>query len=230
MSRPKSLDDLIWSSPNPVEPGAVKWDRLKMPDPKSFRIRRPPANSSPETAAELEELHRLTQNRTAADIEEILHWSVQEPSVNTHWLAVAEQACKAFKLPPPAGVRVHCLLAEALYCAMIALWRQKWRYLRPRPTDLDPTIDVSIIPVPQHPAYPSGHSTAGGAAAQILASLFPSEADRFWSMAEESGIARMKAGIHYRSDHEVGLSLGRYVAKLILKEAGKDSAPEHWPQ
>lgn len=217
MGKQQTEKDLVWSSPNPVEPGAVHWTRIDMPPPRHFKVRRPPANDSAETAAELAELRKLTAHRTQADIEQILTWSVREPSPNTHWLAAAEDLCKQFRLSPPAGTRVHCLLADAIYCSMVACWQQKWRYLRPRPTDLDPSIDVSIIPVPQHPAYPSGHSTVGGAAAEVLAALFPSEADRFWQMAEESGIARLKAGIHFRSDHTAGLRLGRKVARAILR-------------
>lgn len=218
-----------WSSPTPVEPAAVDWEMSEAPDPSDYEARRPPADDSPETQAELQELRVLAANRSAEDVAQILHWSVEESSPGTHWHRIADDAIKAHGLTPPAGARVHCLLADAIYCAIIACWQQKWRHLRLRPSELDPAVDVSVIPVPQHPSYPAGHSTVAGAASAILSTLFPDQASRFAALAEESGLSRLKAGIHYRSDHTAGLRLGARVARKLLEEATESGAPRSYP-
>jgi hypothetical protein len=91
---------------------------------------------------------------------------------------------------------------------------------------------------PRHPAYPSGHSTYAGAASEILRYFFgnmrtpPSipfnEAlgqnpnstldDELRNLADNIGLGRMWAGIHWRSDHEAGLRLGRAVARLVIQQ------------
>lgn len=217
-----------WQSERPVEPGAGGWHLPEVDDPQDFEVPPPPSDHSRETQAELAEVRAMSQNRTPADIEEILRWSVREPSLATHWSPLVDRLCAKYKLSPPAGGRVHFLLSQAMYCAIIACWQNKWRYLRVRPDELDPAIDLSVIPVPQHPAYPSGHSTVAGAAAGILRHIFPDEAAEIDAMAEESGISRLKAGIHYRSDHTVGMSLGHRIARDLLKSAAKDGAPQSY--
>lgn len=93
---------------------------------------------------------------------------------------------------------------------------------------------------PRHPAYPSGHSTYAGAASEILWFFFgatpvfagaqpskgtgnaPKPPDSIGNelvrMADNIGLGRMWAGIHWRSDHENGLKLGRTVARLVLRQ------------
>ncbi len=86
---------------------------------------------------------------------------------------------------------------------------------------------------PRHPAYPSGHSTYAGAASTILAYFFGNDptpnaltlglgfstiGQELRNMADNIGMARMWAGIHWRSDHEAGLKLGQVVACLVLRQ------------
>lgn len=86
---------------------------------------------------------------------------------------------------------------------------------------------------PRHPAYPSGHSTYAGAATTILAYFFGNDptpvsltlgmasttiGEELRNMADNIGMGRMWAGIHWRSDHEAGLKLGQVVACLVLRQ------------
>lgn len=219
---------LGWHSDRPVEPGAGSWRPFYTPDARGYEVPPPPGNETERTAQELAEIRRLTHTRSLSDVAEILKWSTQEHSPVSHWTVLADELCTAYGLTPPAGARLHRLMCGAVYDAMIACWRNKWAYLRPRPTDLDPQVDVSVIPVPQHPAYPSGHSAVAGAAATVLSLLFPDEHERCNALAEESGWARIKAGIHFRSDHTAGMDLGRQVALGIMREAARDGAPQQY--
>jgi hypothetical protein len=69
---------------------------------------------------------------------------------------------------------------------------------------------------PRHPSYPSGHSTYSGAASEILSFFFPDYTAEFDKMADNTGMARLWAGIHWRSDHIQGMKLGRCVAREII--------------
>jgi hypothetical protein len=220
------LKELRWSGSHPVDPTAGTWEMKCPPDPHAFKVPPPPANESAETANELAELERLTHNRTVADIEQILHWSADESSPLTHWSDLADEYIRAYGLGPPAGARIQFVLAEAMYGALIACWAAKYQYLRPRPGQLDPDIAINIIPVPEHPSYPSGHSTGAGAASKVLRHFFPAESGKIRATAENSGLSRLKAGIHYRSDHEAGFRLGREYAKAVLASIRDDGGPQ----
>ncbi len=71
---------------------------------------------------------------------------------------------------------------------------------------------------PRHPAYPSGHSTYAGAASEILSYFFPDYTEELDRLADNAGMARLWAGIHWRSDHVEGMKLGRCVARMVIEQ------------
>lgn len=110
---------------------------------------------------------------------------------------------------------------------------------RPRPIEMDYRVSVlynrqvsdtgsgddgrRLLPdpspgTPRHPAYPSGHATYGGAASEILSYFFPDYTEEFDRLADNCGMARLWAGIHWRSDHVEGVKLGRCVARMIIEQ------------
>jgi membrane-associated phospholipid phosphatase len=74
---------------------------------------------------------------------------------------------------------------------------------------------------PRHPSYPSGHSTYAGAASELLSWFFPDYREEFNRLADNAGMARLWAGIHYRSDHLQGMRLGRCIACLVIEDLKK---------
>ncbi|HYG58430.1 MAG TPA: vanadium-dependent haloperoxidase [Symbiobacteriaceae bacterium] len=215
-----------FASIHPVDPTAGTWRMLATVDPQAFRAPPPPGNHTSATQAELAELRLMTQRRTAADVSQIRRWSLWERSVMAHWEALASEMARRYNLGPPSAGRIHHALTTAVYAALISAWATKYAHVRPRPSVLDPRIDTSVIPVPEHPAYPSGHSTAAGAAVTILSRFFPADAALFEAVAQDAGMSRLKAGIHYRSDHTRGLELGRQVARAVLEHmSAHDGAP-----
>jgi membrane-associated phospholipid phosphatase len=88
-------------------------------------------------------------------------------------------------------------------------------------------MDASIktgTGVPNFPAFTSGHSTFSGSAATVLSHLFPEHTDYFHSEANEASLSRLYAGIHYRSDIEVGLQQGKNVGGFTVAFAQTDGA------
>jgi hypothetical protein len=110
------------------------------------------------------------------------------------------------------------------------------------PDELNPSITRcprTYAGTPRHPAYPSGHSTYAGAASAILRFFFGNDVIPPWlratpatpwdtqatrigpeldNLADNIGMGRLWAGIHWRSDHTAGLKLGRTVARLVLEQ------------
>jgi hypothetical protein len=54
--------------------------------------------------------------------------------------------------------------------------------------------------------------------------FFPAESDWFRKKEKEGAESRFQAGIHFRTDNEVGLELGRKVAALIVQKVSTDGS------
>jgi acid phosphatase (class A) len=101
-----------------------------------------------------------------------------------------------------------------------------------RPDKLDPTL-TPLIDVPEHPAYPSGHSTQAHAVAFLLTALAPDQKAKFESDALRVAVNREIAGVHYPSDSAAGRLLARQIVDLMLRDrsfaALVESAKAEWP-
>jgi hypothetical protein len=82
----------------------------------------------------------------------------------------------------------------------------------------------STTGIPNFPAYISGHSTFSGAAAAILGHIIPSRAGDYDAMAKDASMSRMYGGLHFRSDCEVGLTVGKNVGNYAIQRAVTDGA------
>lgn len=107
--------------------------------------------------------------------------------------------------------------------AAVVCWDTKMRYFNPRPSQLDPRIKC-VTGVPNFPSYISGHSTFSGAAATILGHIFPERATAYTAMAQEASLSRMYGGIHYRSDCETGVLVGKNIGNYAVNRAKTDGA------
>ena len=89
---------------------------------------------------------------------------------------------------------------------------------------IDPTWSSYIV-TPPFPSYVSGHSTTSGAASTVLAAFFPQRAGELRAMAEEAAVSRMYGGIHFRSDNDAGLELGRRVGTVAVQAYRSQGQP-----
>jgi hypothetical protein len=115
------------------------------------------------------------------------------------------------------AAHVFALMHMAAMDAYIACWEAKFVYFIIRPTQADPSIST-IVAVPNHPSYPSGHSCNSGASSEVLATLFPDAQGHVRDLADAIGIARFWGGVHYRKDVDVGLALGLTVAQFAATQ------------
>lgn len=124
--------------------------------------------------------------------------------------------------------------------AVTALWWVKYHYNLLRPvTYIDRVIDASwrpLLATPPFPEYVSAHSGQSSAVMLTLETLFgpnvsfvdhahdadgfaPRSFPRIFAAAEEAGISRLYAGIHFQSGNLEGQELGRCVAAAVNKLA-----------
>ena len=209
---------------------------LKSVDP--FAAKGRPALTSREFLRDLDEVKRLggrhSTERTAEQTAAAVFWSGNEiPQLN----AVARAASQAAKLSMHDNARLFALLHSAAADALIVAFKIKYQDNAWRPITAiraghggvaaDPNWD-SLLVTPPHPEYPSAHSIATGAAAQVMREFFGSDELKFSyvfppglgmmrsytslsQIEKEMEDARTFAGIHFRSTTEHSTELGRKV-------------------
>lgn len=223
--------------------------------PSQFRPTGPPAVTSDAYTAVFNETKTMGaavgSPRTADQTELALFWNGNTPEF---WNRIAKTISDERNLTLSANARLFALLNITMADAAIACWDAKYTYVFWRPitaitlADLDgnPATDVdpSWIPLlqtvppgitPNHPEYPSGHSTVSGSAAAVLAKYFgdatpfsidseklPGVLRSFPSFSQaiaEINDARVFGGIHFRTACVTGNAVGQAVASFIMNNA-----------
>src|SRR5258708_7278521 len=156
-----------------VEPGAGKWKTWVIPSGSALRLPAPP--DSEVSTAELQWVRDCVSQRDQATLSTIRYWDAGAPGYR--WMRLAERYVIGAGLPAPLQTRALALVASAISDATIAAWDSKYAYNRKHPSDLDPTI-APVVAVPQSPSYPPEHAAAAGAAATVLAYLFPDKSHK----------------------------------------------------
>ena len=211
-----------WIGSNPGNVTATGWAPLLLSSPSQFRPAPPPACDSPEVLAQAAAVRNFP--RTFVTNYKAFYWQSPE-GLNTWPYRYADKWIFEDRLDqnPPRVARTYALIAAVLFDAFIASQDGKFTYWYIRPHQLDPAI-VPLFPVPNHPSYPSNHSTYSAARSEILAYLFPSRADFIRAVGKEGGDSRIWAGIHYEMDNVAGRQLGKSVAQVFISWAQSDGS------
>jgi membrane-associated phospholipid phosphatase len=212
----------IQSGPPPGNVTAANWSPLLLNSPGEFRPVPPPACDSPEVQAQAAEVKNFP--RTFASNYKAYYW--QSPEGLLIWpYTYADKWMFEDHLDknPPRAARVYALIGAVQFDAFIASQDGKFAYWYIRPNQLDPGI-IPLFATPNFPSYPSNHSTFSAARAEMLAYLFPTHADFIRGVAEEAGISRIWAGIHFPMDNVAGLKLGKDVANVFIDWASNDGS------
>lgn len=164
------------------------------------------------------------------------------------WIAVANQVYKYEDANLEESIVANAKVGIALHDAAIGCWNSKYHYNLERPESYikriidpswEPNLDNPLTPdggiSPSFPAYPSGHSTFGAAAAEALASVFgysyamtdnchknrteftgyPRSFGSFYEMANENAWSRVPLGVHFRMDAEEGMRYGTEIGRAV---------------
>lgn len=204
-------------------PSVGQWTPWVLSSGDQFRLDAPPDEAA--TTDEISELKAMVTQRDDAALQQIAYWNSGAPAYR--WNQIAINAMLQQALPNNLAYRDLALLNVAIYDATIAAWDSKDAYQRPRPSEVDPTL-TTVIPNPANWSYPSEYAVTAGAAATILAWLFPDAAPSFQEAAQEAVNSRLLAGVEYPSDVEAGLQLGRQVAELVIERGKADGSDAPW--
>ncbi len=175
----------------------------------------------PDFAKEMAEMKNYKQNFRS--LSNAFYWA------NQSWFS-DNLARKIFEnslqFNPPRAARINAVINVASYDAFVSCWDAKYTYWGIRPNQYDTTFRPAILITPPFPGYPSGHAMISGTMAEIYAYFFPAENELFRQKAKEAAESRFQAGIHFRTDNEVALEMGKKVAAKIIQRVKKDGADQ----
>lgn len=177
---------------------------LALPEP-------PPENTSPETKRELRALHALVDARTVEKSTEIK----REMTLPLQLYAGVQFYDLVHPFEKPQSYQ---LIMQTNQEFRIFLLRAKNEYNRVRPSYLDPAL-TTVIAVPGHPAYPSGHASESYLIALLLSVLDPANAEDYMASADRIAHNREIAGVHYASDSTAGQVLAQSYFDALQKTA-----------
>lgn len=214
-----------WTGENPALPAAGSWQPWVLESGDQFRPAPPFAYDSAELAAEMAELREF--ERTPVTNAAAMFWEFGAGGrhIQFYWNDMASQLILASEWgnDPVLAAQAYALTNIAAYDAVVGCWDAKYTYWAMRPFQLDSEF-TPLFSTPGHPSYPSAHSCLSGAAAGVLAELFPADRERLMSTLTEIGEARIWGGLHFRSDVVAGLELGENVAAAVVDRALHNSA------
>ncbi|MBC7775901.1 MAG: vanadium-dependent haloperoxidase [Phycisphaerae bacterium] len=169
-------------------------------------------------------------------------------SPGPRWLAIGDEALKLENSNLETAIFMSVKMGMALNDAAVGCWKSKFVYNVERPqTYINRVIDANWKPAlynpmtgdigvtPSFPAYPSGHSTMGGAGAEILGDVFgyayamtdkchegrtefegvPRSFGSFYEMAQENAWSRVPLGVHFRMDCDEGVRFGTVIGRKV---------------
>ncbi|MBM7551995.1 phosphatase PAP2 family protein [Thalassobacillus pellis] len=222
-----------------IEPSAGKWETYFLKHDQNgnfvtldgrivdFDIRYP---EKIQWYDQLQTVQRVLGNLTDKKKVIARYWGSGPPS--KQWAPIADRLIDTYKVEAPRAGRILGALFTGINDALVVTWYLKYKWLVPRPNQLDEHL-ATVICTPKHPSYPSGHATVSGAAEIILSYFFPAERRRIQQLAEEDAKSRLYAGVHFPIDNEQGLRLGRQIGRIVVEqlrtEKGSDRLPVDTP-
>ena len=214
-----------------------------------FRPGPPPRLTSTRYAADLNETKAYgsatSTVRTAAQTDTAKFWNANAITFNN---AIIRQITTSLHLNAASTARALALADMVDADTGIACWDAKYHYSYWRPytairaadTDTNPATTpdptwTPLLPTPNHPEYPAGHTCLSAADALIYADLLDTthinltltspatntthHYNTTTDLNTEVINARVWAGLHYRNSGQVGATLGTHVAHAALHNA-----------
>ena len=200
---------------------AANWNTRLIDNSKQIIVLPPP--TAPQSQAELKSIRKELGNLDEKKLQENKYWNSGAPSYRWNQITpkLLNQKPELMLRFPTAWVNM------AIYDATILAWKEKIKYKRKRPQDVDPTLKP-VINGPQTYSYPCEHSVTAAAAATMLAYFFPEKADSILQLAHAASQSRIDAGVQFPSDAEAGWKLGEQVAIQIIEKAKMDGSAKVW--
>jgi hypothetical protein len=224
--------------------------------PSQFRPGGPPALDSPQYAANFNETKTLGSAMSASRTgEQTLIANYWAGNASVSWNRVASSVAIAHHTTLSENARLFALMNLALGDATVAGWDSKLHFMSWRPVTAIPLADslnpntaadpnwTPLLVTPRHPEYVSAHLIFSSASAGVLAGYFGDDTtfslesvglpgvfrtyNSFSSALDEVTLARIYAGIHFRSACVDGRTMGAAIAQYVLEHVAQ---PDHGEQ
>lgn len=166
-----------------------------------IEIPEPPANDSLQTLYELYYLKRIAKLRTEKNVEDIKFQNktlIVMGAVDGTYPVTREFIMKTFP--------------DVSYFIL----REKRKFQRPRPTQLDEQL-TTVLPIPKHASYPSGHSGQSFWGAYVLGKLDPAHKQKYYDYSYNIAQNREIAGVHYPSDSLAGQLMAPQLFEMFME-------------
>jgi PAP2 superfamily len=212
MSREMSrctLKSLLFSTTQVLDESIATTLKLRPPEKSLIKLidrLPPPPATNALICTELHHLHQLRPLRAH-------HWRDihAEKQIRNFTFDGVRLGAEPLRYSLPVTLK---LLSHVLYLSEPLLYIAKLRFDRVRPSFVDPVL-TTVLPVPRHPAFPSGHAYQATVVAEILSQLSPSRRSSFIADALRIATNREIAGLHYSSDSIAGARLARDFVKNL---------------
>lgn len=225
--RPATFEGMFVAPPplfafNPLEVWAGRWTSwTEMGDPV-LAVNPPLEFGSDSYRKELAEVIAVSNALTPEQRRIAEDWHLDAGSVTPAgvWNRHAVNFALTQGLDQVATVRLLARLNIAMADATIACWKVKYHWWTMRPVTAAALLEKydlkPALATPQHPSFVSGHAAVSAAAATVLAAELPQLSSTVQDMAREAAMSRLYGGIHFRSDNEEGLKLGRLIGAQVV--------------
>ncbi|MDB5014559.1 MAG: phosphatase family protein, partial [Daejeonella sp.] len=203
-----NTDPKKWTGPYPLGIALAKFKPMIMKSADQFRPLPPP-----DFAADMKELQDFKPTLQSSSL--AYEWDNHGAG---YWIEVASQKMFEYHLfdDTPAAARLFTVLTTASHDAGIAIMDAKYTYWGIRPDQYDKTFKP-ILNTPPFPGYPSGHAMSASVASSILGYFFPADAKQFQKLAQDCADSRFYGGIHFRTDNETALKMGKEIGNYMVE-------------
>ena len=163
-----------------------------------------------------------------------------------HWVSILQQIIKQTATGLEKAALAYALTGAACNDALIVCFEGKFAYNVVRPVTyirevLGQTTWNSFLTTPAHPEYSSAHSSLSMGSAYVIQQLFgnigtftdhtydylnyaPRSYASLYDIANEAGLSRFYAGIHYKRSIQIGFMQGERVGiNIFSKSTGADA-------
>ena len=227
----------FWKLNRPLMPGSVAASHI--PPPPEYS-----SNPSSVFFKYAKEVYDVRNNLSADEQAQVRFWRDVPGGGHAHWLSIFLQVLnqEGNRAMLDKAALVFAKMGITQSDARISCWSAKYEYNLVRPiTYINEFIEpkknwTAFITTPNHPEYPSAHSSFSAPAASVLADEFGEKysftdytydflqlpARTYTSFAHaaiEAGNSRVLGGLHYRfsitAGNQLGISIAEYMKKHI---------------
>lgn len=193
------------------------WIPWRVKNISEFKIDPAPAAADPFWKNQLEKTLQARRDSTEKQKLAVVFWAGGPGTITPpgQWVKFGNDYMVEHNTSLAKEITVRMMLAQAIADTCIAIFGEKYYNSIKRPFMMDPTL-VTIMPTPNHPSHPAGHSTISATAEAILVHYFPENKKQWEDYAVEAGSSRIWGGIHFWADHEQGMKLGKRVGEAAL--------------